>query len=275
MKQNTYVACALIASALFTACTESSEGLDSCDTVTTTYQIGQAKPPRNHFQAVLAARDFNGDHNTDNVLGVASVAMVQLASEFDPEPNMAAHLRAAPWLVQITECRAATGAATSQRVKADVTLQHNGVVEIATAERRGSQYVIAADQATLPLTWLADSTSSANAMPPGWIASHRAELVINVQGEQFSGRFTALVEPTQARSMMIDPLVEFFNAPERSRLLRFALDTDGNGTISRDELRNQGAFTELTAPDILDEVSGMKSWTSIGFEIAGQQIARD
>jgi hypothetical protein len=279
MKQNNYLAASVACGVLFTACTASDAELGDCDTVTTTYQIDQAKLPRNHFQAVLAARDFNGDHKTDNALGVATVAMVQLASEFEPAPYTEAYLQASPWLLQITECsQAATGSQNSSRTgsNANVTMQHNGVRETAVAVRRGAQYTIAADQAMLPLTWLMDSVGSNDfATTPGWIATHRAELVINVQGTQFSGRFTALVESAEARSLMLEPLVAFLNQPERSHLLRFALDTNGDGTISRDELQHHGSFTELTAPDILDEATGALSWTSVGFEIAGTQRARE
>ncbi len=280
MKQNSYLLATVACGILFTACAASDEELGDCDTVTTTFQIGQAKLPRNHFQAVLAARDFNGDHKTDSVLGVATVAMVQLASEFDPGPHTETHLLASPWLMQITECRSqvAAGSQTAGRTgsKANVTMHHNGVSETSVAVRRGAQYTIAADQAMFPLTWLMDSMGSQDfATAPGWIATHRAEIVINVQGITFSGRFAALVEPTQARRLMLEPLVAFLNQPERSHVLRFALDTDGDGTISRDELQNHGSFIELTAPDILDEATGTLSWTSVGFEIAGKQIARE
>ncbi len=279
MKQNSYLLATVACGVLFTACAASDEELGDCDTVTTTYQIGQAKLPRNHFQAVLAARDFNGDHKTDNVLGVATVAMVQLASEFDPGPHTEARLLASPWLLQITECsQAAVGSQTAGRTgsKANVTMHYNGVSETSVAVRRGAQYTIAADQAMFPLTWLMDSMGSKDfATAPGWIATHRAEIVINVQGTKFSGRFAALVEPAEARSLMLEPLVDFLNQPERSRLLRIALDTNGDGTISRDELQNHGSFTELTAPDIVDEDTGVLSWTSVGFEIAGEQIARE
>lgn len=279
MKQNSYLVASLACGVLFTACAESVDDLGDCDTVTTTYQIGQAKLPRNHFQAVLAARDFNGDHKTDNVLGVATVAMVQLASEFDPAPHTEARLLASPWLLQITECsQAAAGAQSSSRTgsRANVTMHHNGESETSVAVRRGAQYTIAAEQAMFPLTWLMDSMGSKDfATMPGWIATHRAEIVIKVQGTTFSGRFTALVEPAEARRSMLEPLVAFLNQPERSRLLRIALDTNGDGTISRDELQNHGSFTELTAPDIVDEATGALRWTSVGFEIAGTQITRE
>lgn len=228
---------------------------------TTVYRFTQAKLPRNHFQAVLTSRDYNGDGKQDNQLGVASVAMVQLAAEYDPGAVMATRLQALPaasaWSLQLTQCREAAAA--------DAVLTHDGITEPATAVLNGSKWTITGNDLTVPVAWLADSVGTATA--PGWLATDSAELVVTMRGNTLQGRFAATVEPTAVRSLIVEPLLTFLNQPARNSWLRFLLDTDGNGTITAAELQASSGFNDLTKADIAVASGDAPTLASVGLEI--------
>ena len=233
---------------------------------TTVYRFTQAKLPRNHFQAVLTSRDYNGDGKQDNQLGVASVAMVQLAAEYDPGAAMAARLQALPaasaWTLQLTQCREHAGG--------DAALIHDGISEPATAVLNGSKWIITGNDLTVPVAWLADSVGAASA--PGWLATDAAELVVTMRGNTMQGRFAATVEPTAVRALIVPPLLMFLNQPARSSWLRFLLDTDGNGTITAAELQASSGFNDLTKADIAVASGDAPTLASVGLEIEAVQI---
>ena len=248
-----------------TGCALESSERTSCEgsatAQTTVYRFTQAKLPRNHFQAVLTSRDYNGDGKQDNQLGVASIAMVQLAAEYDPGAAMAARLQALPaasaWTLQLTQCREHAGA--------DAALLHDGISEPATAVLNGSKWIITGNDLTVPVAWLADSVGDTTA--PGWLATDSAELVVTVRGNTLQGRFAATVEPTAVRNLIVEPLLTFLNQPERSSWLRFLLDTDGNHTITASELQASSAFNDLTKPDIAVAPGETPTLASVGLEI--------
>lgn len=260
----------IAAAAGATGCGLESSERASCEysatAQTTVYRFTQAKLPRNHFQAVLTSRDYNGDGKQDNQLGVASIAMVQLASEFDPGAAMAARLQTLPaasaWTLQLTQCREHAGA--------DAALIHDGISEPATAVLNGSKWIITGNDLTVPVAWLADSVGAATA--PGWLATDSAELVVTMNSNTLKGRLAATLDPTAVRALIVPPLLTFLNQPARSSWLRFLLDTDGNGTISAAELQASSGFNDLTKADIAVAPDEAATLASVGLEIEATQV---
>jgi hypothetical protein len=245
-------------------CTTEPGELASCDggkLRTTTFRITKAAMPRDHFHSVLIGQDFDGDTKSDNWLGAASAGLVGLEPQYDPGAAMARRLQSNVWTLALSQC--------TQSNVAEATLTHDGVREVATAVRSGNQFKISSMEMSVPATWLADSSGAP--LPAGWLSTHQAELVVDIDQETMRGRFAATVDPSKLRSLILEPLALFLNQPQRGDFLRFAMDADHDGAITAKELGNNRAFLDLTAPDIADD-NALSSWTSVAFDIEATQI---
>jgi hypothetical protein len=245
-------------------CTTEPGELASCDAGqlhTTMFRITTAAMPRDQFHSVVIGQDFSGDTKSDNWLGAASAGLVGLEPQYDPGAAMARRLQSNVWTIGLSQC--------TESNAAEATLTHEGVREVAIAVRSGNQFKISGLEMSVPATWLADSSGAA--LPAGWLATHQAELVVDVDQDTLSGRFAATVDPSKLRTSIVEPLALFLNQPQRGDFLRFAVDADHDGKITTTELANNRAFLELTAPDIADD-NASPAWTSVAFDIEATQI---